>query len=173
MSQTSQQASNQAPEQPFEQSFKYKLDKAHLQECFEESASPLTKNDYKLMMFFAAVGGLVLFIENEYYYVAFFMITLAIVEFFSLKYRKTWWVWRQLLGKSGNSTVTVTIDEQGISSQSLHVNAKILWTEVESIEETDKALIIRHAGGSSYLSKSHLSDEAILFITNASKLVTG
>ncbi|MCW8876534.1 MAG: YcxB family protein [Kangiellaceae bacterium] len=150
--------------QPFNQSVTFTLDKAHFQECFEQSAPAVQPKDFSKAAIFAVIGVPLLFVEAEHYYIPFFLIGLAILEVFSVLYRQTWWVWRQLMGKSAYGQVKLTIDEEGIATDSEHVNAQIIWDDVTSIEHTEKGLLLRHKGGVNYLSNSHLNEEIVEFI---------
>jgi len=150
--------------QSFNQSFTYKLDKPHLQECFEQTAAPVQTKDYYKAFIFAAVAIPLFFVEAEYYYFPFFLFCLFVLELLSIKYRQTWWVWQQLMGKSGNSMVEIIIHDMGISTKSEHINSELVWSDVNVIEETEKGILIKHKSGTNYLSKSHLNKEAIEFV---------
>ncbi len=147
-----------------EQSTTYKLDKAHFQECFEQSASPVTRKDYLRAAVLGGLGVALFFVEAEHYYIPFFIFCLGVLELLSIKYRKTWWVWRQLMGKSGNQNVELTIDQKGILIKSKHVNNQINWSSITELKKTPKGLILHHQGGANYLSNSHLSPEIQSFI---------
>ncbi len=152
-----------------EQSTTYKLDKAHFQECFEQSASPVTRKDYLRAAILGGLGVALFFVEAEHYYIPFFIFCLGVLELLSVKYRKTWWVWRQLMGKTGNSLVNLTIDQEGIASTSDHVKLAIDWESVTAITETEKGFLIKHDGGVNYLSKSHLSNSMLKSMTSQKK----
>jgi len=148
----------------FNQSVTFVLNKAHFQECFDQSASPVQNKDYFKAALIGGIGGALLFVEAEHYYIPFFLITLGILEVFSVIYRKTWWVWRQLMGKSGNSQVTLTVNDEGIRTKSQIIDAQILWSDVTEIEQTDKGFLIKHKSGVNYLSKSSLNERIIEFV---------
>ncbi len=152
--------------QSFNQSVTFKLDKAHYQECFEQSASPVQTKDYRKAAILGAIGVGLFFVEAEHYYIPFFIFCLAVVELLSVKYRQTWWVWRQLLSKAAMGSVKLTIDEKGITTESKHVNTHLDWNDIKAIEETEKGLLLRHQGGVNYLSNSHLGEEIVEFILN-------
>ncbi len=158
-------------DQSSEQSITYKLDKAHFQECFEQSAPPVNKKDYLKAIILGGLGIALFFVEAEHYYIPFFIFCLAVVELLSVKYRKTWWVWRQLMSKSGNSSNKLTICENGIKSQSKQVNNDIAWDDVVAITKTDKGFLLSHNKGVNYISKSHLSESMLqLLKTKSDKL---
>ena len=149
---------------PFNHSVTFTLDKAHFQECFEQSAPPVQPKDYGKAAIIGVIGVTLLFVEAEHYYIPFFLIGLAILEVFSVIYRQTWWVWRQLMGKTANGQVKLTFDEKGITTVSEHINSQINWNDVNAIEQTEKGLLIKHQGGVNYLSNSHLNQAIVEFI---------
>jgi len=105
-------------------------------------------------------------------YLAFFVIALGVLEVFSTHYRKTWWLWRQMFGKSYKSKVTLLVDAQGINISSTHVNNTIEWASISELEKTELGLIVRYPKGSDYLSLSTLDSTAreyILTQVDASK----
>ena len=156
--------------QPFNQSVTFKLDKAHFQECFEQSAPPVQTRDYRKAAILGGIGIALIFIEAEHYYVPFFLLGLASVEVFSIKYRQTWWVWRQLMSKAANGQVKLTVDEKGITTESAEVNTQILWNDVSAIEKTEKGLLLRQQGGANYLSNNALGEEIVAFILKQGQL---
>ena len=158
----------EALSQPFSQSVTFKLDKAHFQECYEQSAPPVQSKDYTKAIIFAVVGVSLFFVEAEHYYFPFFLFCLAILEVFSIKYRETWWIWRQLMSKAANGRVTIIVDEEGITTASEQVNSQINWVDVDSIEQTNRGILLKHQSGVNYISCSHLSEETINFILSQS-----
>jgi len=155
--------------QPFNQSVTFKLDKAHFQECFDQSAPPVQNKDYAKSAILAVAAIGLIFVEAEHYYLPFFLFCLAILELFSIKYRKTWWVWRQLMSKAASGSVKIIIDDQGITTESKHVNAQLNWVDVNIIEQTEKGLLIKHKNGVNYLSSHHLGEDNIEFILRQNK----
>lgn len=150
-------------------SCKFILDKAHFNECYSESSTLVlsTKTFLKsgvLMLF----GLLLLLFTPVNGYTAWFVIALGILEALSIYYNQAWWVMRQMLSKASNSEVTVTIDEQGVLSESFYHTGRILWQDTTSIDETERGFVLHfNAGkskGKSYLSKSTLTNLAQEFI---------
>lgn len=144
---------------------KITLDKAHLTECYQQSVAV----DHSIMRYKRAIISLVfglslLIFELVTDYIGFFVLCLGVLEVFSIHYHQTWWLWRQMLGKSYNSEVTMLIDEKGIHNQSIHVEQSMLWEDVNEIEKTPLGIIIRHSKGVNYLSESSLDDEAIEYV---------
>lgn len=156
-------------DQSFNQSVTFKLDKAHLQECFEQSASPVQSKDYGKAAIFGVIGFGLFFLEAEHYYFPFFLLCLAILEIFSVKYRQTWWVWRQLMSKAAYGSVKIVVNEKGITTVSDHVNTYIDWKNVSVIEPTEKGILLRHQGGVNYLSSDHIGEEIAKFILRQRK----
>ncbi|TMM46066.1 YcxB family protein [Colwellia ponticola] len=153
----------------------FTLDKAHYTECYTQSSTlEHNKKTYFKANILTVFGLIILFATPVNPYAAWFVIALGILETLSVYYHKPWWVTRQMLSKASNSKVTLTIDEQGILTESFHVNSRILWADVTSVVETDLGFVINFSLGKSvtgkdiasksYISKACLSDEAISFI---------
>ncbi|WP_281560719.1 YcxB family protein [Thalassomonas sp. RHCl1] len=149
----------------FSYSTTFKLDKSHFSECYQESVVP----DYSLRAYSKAILlvlmglGLSLFTEIDQY-AAWFLIGLGVVEALSVKYQKPWWLARQMLSRSANSQVTLTIGGQGIRSKSVYVDALISWGDINQVTPTEQGLLVVHKGGRSYISSRCLSEEASSFI---------
>ncbi len=97
-------------------------------------------------------------------YAAWFVVALGVLEAVSLYYHQPWWVIRQMLSKASNSEVTLTIDEQGILTESFYHTGRILWQDITEIKESGLGFTIffnlDKSSGKSYLSKSCLSSTA-------------
>lgn len=151
--------------EPFSYSTSFVLDKAHFNECFTQSVGEQTPLSayYKAMLLLVAGGGLILLTDFERY-LSWFIFALGVLEGISVYYRRIWWVWRQMLGKSANSEVTLTLDEQAITARSFYVNYAIRWQDVTGLRATGKGWLVEHTGGKNYISDSCLSDEARAFL---------
>ena len=145
------------------------LDKAHFNECYSESSTLelSVKTFFKsgvLMLF----GLILLLFTPVNAYAAWFIVALGILEALSLYYNQPWWVLRQMLSKASNSEVTLTIDAQGVLSESFYHNGRILWQDITSIKETSLGFVLHFnvgkSTGKSYLSKSYLSNDAQYYI---------
>jgi len=152
---------------------KFILDKAHFNECYSES----TTVDLSAKAFFKsgvlmAFGLIILLFTPVNAYAAWFIVALGILEALSLYYSKPWWVLRQMLSKASNSEVTLTIDEQGVLSESFYHDGRILWEDMSSIKTTNQGFVLQFTvgknTGKSYLSKSCLSDDAQQYIISKS-----
>lgn len=154
----------------------FTLDKAHYSECYTQS-STLThdKKTYFKANILTVFGLIILLFTPVNPYAAWFVIACGILETVSVYYHKPWWVIRQMLSKASGSEVKLTIDEQGILTESFHINNRILWTDVTQVIETDLGLVVHFSLGKtamgkdiaskSYISKSCLSNEASAFIS--------
>jgi len=160
--------------QAFSYTAEYVLDKSYFEECYQQSInpSPSPKRFIKTAIF-ALIGLVILMLDaisqsaistKETYYLGFFFIGLAVVELLSIRFNKTWWLWRQMMSKAAGEQVNLTVDEQGIHSQSLHINQHILWTDVDCITETDLGWLIKLPKSTTYLSKACLNKSVIDFI---------
>ena len=84
------------------------------------------------------------------------LITLAALELVDIRY-PVLWLARQMWGASANSEVTLTINDEGIRTQSSFVQTSLLWIDIERVIETNLGhLLVDKAGGQQYLSKSLL-----------------
>ena len=160
--------------QAFSYTAEYILDKSYFEECYQQSVnpSPSPKRFIKTSLF-ALIGLAILMFDSisptamstkETYYLGYFFIGLAVVEFLSIRFNKTWWLWRQMMSKAAGEHVNLTIDDNGINSQSLHVNQLILWTDIYRITETDVGLLIKLQKTTTYLSQRCLDKNAIDFM---------
>ena len=151
---------------PFSYTTQYSLDKAHFSECFDESVTiDTTWRAYTKALGFFFVG-VALLLTGMDAYASWFVIGLGALEWGNVKFKKTWWLWRQMMSKAAGNEVTLTLDEQGISSHSFYVKSQILWSDVSEIIATDRGFLIKHPGGTSYVSKQVLNETALAFINN-------
>ncbi|MDG2070692.1 MAG: YcxB family protein [Pseudomonadales bacterium] len=85
------------------------------------------------------------------------LIALGVLEVLHIRYRRAWWLARQMWGASANSEVTLTINDEGIRTQSSFVQTSLLWIDIVRVIETNLGhLLVDKAGGQQYLSKSLL-----------------
>ncbi|MFQ3236608.1 MAG: hypothetical protein ACI9C4_002181 [Paraglaciecola sp.] len=151
---------------PFSYSTTYKLDKSHFSETFDESiTADNAKRVYFKSVVLAVLGMALLFFTEITPYAAWFIVALAAVEVLSIRFRKSWWLARQLISKAANSELTLTVDENGVSSKSFYVESKISWADVKKIEQTAQGWLLYHAGGKNYVSGRCLSEAAKEFIS--------
>ena len=149
----------------FQYSTTYVLDKSHFSETFDQSdVAGNNKAAYAKAIMLVVIGLAVLQIAQVSPYIGWFIIALSIVETLSVRFKKAFWLGRQLISKAANNRLTLTIDEQGIATHSHYVNSKFLWDDITRVEETAKGWLLYQGKGKSYLSNRCLSDEAIEFI---------
>lgn len=152
---------------------KFTLDKAHFNECYSQSNTvDRSVNAYFKAGILMVFGLIILLFTPVNAYAAWFVIALGILEALALYYSQPWWVIRQMLSKASGSEVTLTIDEQGVLSESFYHNGRILWADVNGITETNLGFVLHFNVGKStsksYLSKSCLSNAAQEYILEIS-----
>lgn len=150
---------------------KFTLDKAHFNECYSQSSTvDRSANAYFKGGILMAFGLLILLFTPINSYAAWFVVALGILEALAIYYNQPWWVLRQMMSKASGSEVTVTIDEQGVLSESFYHTGRILWSDVQEIKSTDLGFVLHFSAGKSmsksYLSKGCLSDSAQEYILN-------
>ncbi|MFT6926485.1 MAG: hypothetical protein ACJAZP_002096 [Psychromonas sp.] len=143
------------------------LSREHFEECFDQSLLVAGKPAlrYKLMVFLLIAGGAIIILGNQQKTVGLFIMSLSFVEYFSFRYRRAWWLMRQMWSKNSHNTVTLTISERGVKTESLHHNSELLWDEVKQWVETPKGImLLLQNGAKNYLSKASLNEQAIALI---------
>lgn len=161
--------------QPSSYTASFTLDKAHYSECYTQSSTlSHDKKTYFKANVLTVFGLIILLATPVNPYAAWFVIALGLLETVSVYYHKPWWVIRQMLSKASQSEVKLTIDEQGILTESFHINNRILWSDVTLVTETELGFLIYFSLGKtamgkdiaskSYISKSCLSEDATAFI---------
>jgi Mg2+/citrate symporter len=154
---------------------KFTLDKAHYTECYTQSSTlEHNRKTYFKANILTVFGVIILLATPVNPYAAWFVIALGILETVSVYYHQSWWVLRQRMSKASGSEVTLTIDSQGILTESFHVNSRILWSDVTSVIKSELGFIVHFSLGKtvtgkdiaskSYISRSCLSDDACKFI---------
>lgn len=157
--------------QPYHTQFT--LSRDYLAECFDQSL-PHGKNAKPNFLFpallFASGAGLLVFTEQPKH-LGIILVALAALELIHIRYRRAWWLTRQKWGKSFNSEVQLTVNDEGIRTENPYTKTELFWADVERIIETDLGLIlVAKRGGQQYLSKSlfpvELVDEMIALKKN-------
>ncbi|WP_394199791.1 YcxB family protein [Shewanella waksmanii] len=142
----------------------YILDKAYYLECFDQSVPQTTG----LKPYTKAIGfifiGTALLLTDINAYASWFIIGLGFVEGLSVRFKRAWWLWRQLMSKASGHPVNLTIDETGIHSHSDVIEQLITWEQIEQVTPTSAGMLLKVANGSTYLSNKVLDDQAIAFI---------
>ncbi|MEI6898136.1 MAG: YcxB family protein [Psychromonas sp.] len=145
----------------------FTLDREHFSECYDQSAliNPPKKIRYPFIGALLLVGFLIMIFTAQPVAVGLFFIGLAFVEFFSFKYRKAWWLSRQMWSKNSGNKITLCIDDKAIKITSIYQNQTFLWSEIKAFHETPKGIILKlENNGQSYLSKSSLNEAVLTFI---------
>ena len=151
---------------PFCYSTTYILDKSHFSETFDASITvDNSKSIYLKSFVFGLLGLAILLFTDISPYIAWFIVGMGALEAFSVRFRKPWWLARQMISKAANAELTLTVDEHGVSSKSFYVESKISWADVKSIEQTAQGYLLHHARGKNYISGRCLSEEAQEFIS--------
>jgi len=145
------------------------LDKAHFSECFEQSVKINGMKDYAKSAIVALLGVVLILWGDVNQYLAYFVLSLGAIEGLSVFYRKTWWLWRQMLSKAYEHNVELEISQEGVITKSFHVNSELKWCDVTQVIATDSGILLHHQRGVNYLSNSYLSDEIIEFIKTFAK----
>ena len=143
------------------------LNKAHFSECFDESArlnESLTGKKKGLRYFFMSiltvVGFFIITFSAQDKLFGFFFIGLSFLEFFSFKYKKSWWLTRQMWSKNSGNTISLLFDSIGIKIDSLNIKLKIDWDEIDHVDETPLGYALQLKDKKThYVSKLTLSPE--------------
>lgn len=146
---------------------RFTLDRQHLLECYDQSLphNPPNRLKWGYIAAFSAAGIALLNLDNTPGVFGAVFIGLAIIEVLSWRFRRPWWLARQLLSRSANCEVELGINEEGIHSKTPYLESQQPWQEFSRIIDTDKGFIlVGPQGGQRYLSKSILSQEALDFI---------
>lgn len=156
--------------QPFNTQFT--LSRDYLAECFDQSL-PYGKNakpNYLFPALLLAAGAGLLFFTEQPKLLGSILIALAVLELLHIRFRRAWWLTRQMWGRNANSEVKLAIDEDGIKTQNFDTQTALVWTDIERVIETDLGLIlVAKSGGQQYLSKSLFSTELISEIVARSR----
>ena len=145
----------------------FMLDREHYAECFDQSM--LVKGPKKPRIAFMAgltlAGVFFLFFTDVQGLLAWFFFGMAVLEFFSFKYRKPWWLARQMISKNAGNKITLIFDKNGIENKSVYINSQLAWDSIKSFNENEAGFMLNlHQGGQQYLSKSCLNEEIKTYI---------
>ncbi|ARD21452.1 YcxB family protein [Shewanella japonica] len=142
----------------------YILDKSHFEETYDQSVEVnLSPKRYLKAIAFTVAGFLMTFTDVTPY-LAYFFIGLGGVEALQVRFNRAWWLMRQMISKSANNPVTITINEQGIHSKSSYIDHLLPWTDICRAKETDEGFLLTTQSLKHYISKRCLNDAAIAFI---------
>lgn len=153
--------------EPMNFNTRFTLDRQHLLECYDESLphNPPNRLKWGYIAAFTAIGIALLNRDNTPGVFGAVFIGLAVIEALSWRFRRSWWLARQLLSRSANGEVELTINDDGIRSKTPYLESQQPWQEFSHIIDTDKGFIlVSTKGGQRYLSKSILSEPALEYI---------
>jgi hypothetical protein len=148
------------------QSFKttFTLSREYLAECYDQSL-PHGKNAKPNFIFPGAllVVGVGLFVYTDQpKMLGSLFIAMAALELLHIRYRRAWWLARQMWGNTANTTVELTIDDNGITAKSTNNETTLLWTDIDRVIDTELGLIlVSTSKGQQYLSKATLTQDTV------------
>ena len=148
------------------QTFKtqFTLSRDYLAECFDQSL-PHGKNARRRYLFpvlLLAFGSGSLIFTEQPKVLGGLLVALSILELLHIRFRRAWWLTRQIWGKGAGTEVQLTIDEDGIQTQNAYVQTALMWSDIKRVIETDLGLIlVTKSGGQQYLSKSLFPAELV------------
>lgn len=154
-------------------STQFTLSRDYLAECFDQSLAygKNAKPNYLIPASLFVAGAGILFFSEQSGFIGFMFITLAALELMHIRFRRAWWLTRQMWGKSADSEVTLSIDEDGVRTKNADTQTGLMWPDIERVIETDLGLIlVTQSGGQQYLSKSLFPAELIGEIVNVNNV---
>ncbi|BAU49492.1 hypothetical protein SVA_2944 [Sulfurifustis variabilis] len=147
---------------------KYHLDRSYLSESFDQAVRYGSKWKRVELAIGTAfiVGGLALWVySGGELFLPWMLVLLGVIEVFSSRIKKFFWLRKQLGSKHAGSEVTLTFDDDGVRTAGRFGNSVIAWAGIERLVETPKGLLIwPQKGIYYYLPKSILDDGAVSFI---------
>ena len=152
-----------------EHSSYYVLNRDYFSECFDESANTTTS----VKTYVKAIG--LIFMASVIYamdieiYVAAFLLCLGVVELLSIRYKRSWWINRQMLSRAAGSKVNIRVDGRGIFTDSTYHQQAMLWNEIAEIKSTEKGFVVIHNSGTSYLSRVGLDEDVLALLASKVK----
>lgn len=143
----------------------YTLDKTYYQECFDQSSKIRADlQDYYKAIALCAVGGLLVLFTELNPYAAWFLFVLGIIEALSVRFKKPWWVARQMLSRAANHNVQLTIDKHGFTTTLMGEKQHISWHDIVDLTHTEKGWLLSTKKGKSYISQGVLSEDASCYL---------
>jgi hypothetical protein len=142
----------------------YILNREYFSECFDESVDKAANpKPYSKAIILLIMAG-VLFVTKAEAYAAWFLLCLGGLELLSIRYKRSWWITRQMLSRVAGKTVNIRIDDQGIFTESPQQQQALLWKDITEIKCTEKGFVVVHSSGNNYLSKSGLDEGALALL---------
>ena len=147
----------------------YILDREYFSECFDETANTAANlKTFRQAILFIVVAGVFFAMELEAY-VAWFFLGLGGIELLSIRYKRSWWIARQMLSRASGSKVNIRMNDQGIFTDSKYHQQGILWSNIAEIKSTEKGFVIIHNNGINYLSGRGLDEDVVALLTAKGK----
>lgn len=147
----------------------YKLDKPYYRECFDQSTKAQAElKDYYKAIGISTVGGLLVLLTDLNPYAAWFLFVLGLIEALSVRFKKPWWVTRQMLSRAANHTVQLTIDKHGFTTTLMGEKQHIDWRDIQQLKQTEKGWLIFTGKGKHYISQLVLSDDTSVYLNKKS-----
>lgn len=145
----------------------FTLSREYFAECYDQCL-PFQKQQtprYALMAGLVVAGIAILSFELTHSKVGILLFALAALEWFSFKYRRSWWLLRQVWSRNGGNKVTLTVSDTGITTQGAYTQTQLQWQEVEQVIDTPKGILLAlQNGAKNYLSHSVLTADVIAHI---------
>lgn len=141
----------------------FKLDRPHFEECYDQSRLGQPKHNIRLPYAASFIfGGMALLLYTTIEgYIGAFILGLGLLEILSGYFHRSWWLTRQMFSRRANGQVTITLNSEGITTQTDYGSSQLAWEDVQSYSETDQGYMLAvKTGEKSYLSKAIFSDEA-------------
>lgn len=140
----------------------FTLSRDYLAECYDQSL-PYSRKPNILFPLLAGVAGIYLLgFTSQPKVGGMALLALAVLELVHLRYRRAWWLFRQTMGKNADLKVTLTLDNEGIRTQSSASDTQLKWSSIDRAIDTDKGIILVQANGvQQYLSKALFTDRQI------------
>jgi hypothetical protein len=150
---------------PFSYQTTFILDKSHFSECYDESvkAQTFTKLYLKGVFLLLIGAGLVMFSELNPY-AAWFIFSLGVLEIVSNRYKKAWWVARQMLSKVAKAEVSLQINEDSVHIWSFYNDNNMKFSDIERLTPTENGWLISHNSIRHYISNRCLNEPAKAFL---------
>ncbi|MGK0441886.1 MAG: hypothetical protein ACJA0N_001691 [Pseudohongiellaceae bacterium] len=147
----------------------YILNREYFSECFDQSANTATSlKTYRQAILFIIVASIFYMMEIEPY-VVWFLICLSVVELLSIRYKRSWWVARQMLSRAAGSKVNIRIDDQGIFTDSIYHQQAMLWSDIAEINNTEKGFVVIYNTGTRYLSRRGIEENTLALLDAKAK----
>ena len=140
------------------------LSREYLAESYDQSLphSKAASPNYLFPAMSMGIGVGLLILTEQPNIIGIAFVCFSILELLHIRYRRAWWLARQMWGRSGGGEITLSIDDNEIQTQNGFTETKITWSEVERVIETEIGLIlVTSSGQQQYLSKSIFPDDLV------------